>query len=46
MVSGVPILKHFRVTFGNSIVAMVINLWCHLTYSVGVAWHTVYAMLL
>ena len=31
----------------NSIVAMVhvIDLWCHLTYHLSGAWHTMYAML-
>ena len=32
--------------FCNSLTAMVADLWCHLTYNLRGAWHTVYAMLL
>ena len=33
------------ITVENSIVAMVTDLWCHLTYNSSGAWHTVYAKL-
>ena len=44
--SGCHSPKVLSKTVGNSIVAMVTDLWRHLTYTSSGAWHTMYAMLL
>ena len=38
--------KVIKTRVGNFVVAMVTDLWGHLTYYLRGAWHTVYAMLL
>ena len=43
--SGSHAVEILRTQVRNSIVAMVTDLWCHLTYNLRGAWHTVYAML-
>ena len=44
--SGCHSFKVLGTTVGYSLFAMVTGLWCHLTYNLRGAWHTLYAMLL
>ena len=43
--SGCHSVKVLSTTFGYSLVAVVTDMYCHLTYNSRGAWHTVYAML-